>query len=79
MNFLYSLLVIDTPVAVPCICLRQFLRSVELSEAIVDADPFHNFVSVGRHVLILVLKVFIVDESVEARVEGPTFAVIELY
>ena len=70
---------IDAPVAVPCICLRQFLRSVELPEAIVDADPFHNFVSVGRHVLILVLKVFIVNESVEARVEGPTFAVIELY
>ena len=79
MNFLYSLLVIDAPVAVPCICLGQFLRSVELPEAIVDADPFHNFVSARRYVLILVLKVFIVNESIEARVEGPAFSVIELY
>ena len=57
---------VDASVAVPSICLGQFLGPVELAEAIVDADPFHYFVTVGGHVLTFVLRIFKVDESVEA-------------
>ena len=45
LNFLHSLLMIDTFVAVPCICLRQLLRSVELSKAVVDAYAFRKFLT----------------------------------
>ena len=35
-----GLLVIKTPVAVPCVRLRQLFWPIELPEAVIDADTF---------------------------------------
>ena len=40
LNFLHSLLMTDTLIAIPCICLGQVLRFVELSEAVLDTHDF---------------------------------------
>ena len=44
MDLLDGLLVVDAPVAVPCVGLGELLWAIELPEAVVDADTLCELV-----------------------------------
>ena len=75
-----SLLVVDTAIAVPCILMRQLLWPIELSKAIVDTDTLGQLFTTFNLVLTiaLILRVIVMDESIEARVQRPALLVIKL-
>ena len=59
-----SLFMVQASITVPSIRLWQFLRSVELSEAIIDADTFGQFLVRVRAAVASILGLVIVNESV---------------
>ena len=74
-----SLFMIQTSITVPSIRLRQFFRSVELSKAIIDTDPFSQFLVRVGFTVAAILGLVVVDESVQACVQSPAFLMVELY
>ena len=78
LDLLHGLLVVKAPVTVPGVRLRQLLWSVELSEAVVNADAFGEFLTWVGLTQPLKLAIFVVDEPIEARVERPALLVVEL-
>jgi len=45
LDLLYSLLVVHTSIAIPCVCLRKLLWPIELPEAVIDTDTFAKFLA----------------------------------
>ena len=78
LDLLHGLLMIQTPIAVPCVRLGQLLRSVELSEAVVNADAFGEFFAGVGLTKPLKLAILVVDKPIEARVERPALFMVEL-
>ena len=69
---------IDTSIAVPCICLWQLFRPIELPETVINAYTFREFFARIHLTLPFVVGVFIINEAVKARVECPALLVIKL-
>ena len=78
LDLLDGLLVVQAPLTVPGVRLRQLLRPVELPEAVVDADAFGEFLAGVGLAQAPELRILVVDEAIEARVERPALLVIEL-
>ena len=74
MNFLHSLFVLDTFIAIPSIGLAQIFWLVELSKAVVDA----NIVLVFLRITGSEFAVFVVLCLVQHRVKRPTALGIKL-
>jgi len=78
LNLLHSLFVVDAPVAVPSVRLRQLLGPVELPEAVVNAHSFGEFLCSAHALRNAVLRILEGNKPVEARVQCPALLLVKL-
>ena len=79
MDLLDGLLVLKASIAVPGVLVRQLLWSVELTETVVNANTFRQFLSrISFRFTSQLLNTIVVYKPIEAAVQCPTLLVIEL-